>query len=454
MSPKQGRKRASGKGGGTPGSRKGGSAAPRASRSVAVNWRNLAIFGGGFVVLFAVIAVAVGIGHPSAGSGDVAVIEDAPSGLGTITEEEFQKALTQSAAKQQMPAPKPGDPKYDELKEAAIGELLTKVWLQGQAEEMGISATDKEVANKVKELETRQFKSKADYEKTIKEFHYTQADVEELLRIEILSQKIQEQFTTGAPKPSESEVKNYYEAAQAQYKLPKSRDVRLILNKDEKKAEEAKALLEKDDSPESWTTVAKKYSTDPLTKESGGLRAGLTETALEEPVNSAIFSAPEKKLEGPIKAGSDYYVFEVEKETDERVQSFDEVKEQISQQLQEQAGQENLGAFAAGFESKWRSRTFCGSDFLGPHCGNFAVSSDPAVGEPSTEKCRQSGPSKEIPEACPAPVAQTKPARPGSVTPLEKHGTPLAQRPRPAGLEESEENMFSTEGSIPVTPGP
>lgn len=439
-----------------PGNRKGGGGSPRAARPAEVSRLTLAVFVGAFAVLFAVAGIVVGIGHPSPAPGDVAIIEGVPSDIGTITEADFNKAMVQSAAKQQLPAvPKPSDPKYKELKEATVGELLTKVWLQGQAEEMGFSATEKEVADKVKELETRQFKSKAEYKKTLKEFHYSQADVEELLRVEILSQKIQEQFTTAAPAPSESEAKSYYEAAKTtQYVQPKSRDVRIVLNKDKKQVEQAKALLEKDDSAASWQKVAKKYSTDPTTKESGGLRAGLTENALEEPANAAVFNAPEKKLEGPIKVGTDYYVFEVEKENEETIQSFDEVKESINQQLKEQAGQENLGAFAGNFEAKWRSQTFCGSDYLNPRCGNFAVSSDPAMREPESEKCRQSVPSKEFPKDCPAPVAQAKPALPGSVTPLQKHGTPLAQRPQPANLEQTEASSFSTEGTVPVTPGP
>lgn len=455
MSPKQGRKRAAGTGKGTPGSGKGRTAAPR-RRPGAGPWRNLLIFGGAFVLIFAVVGITVGIGHPSVGSGDVAVVEGVPSEIGTITEADFKKALAQGAAKQQMQkVPKPGEPQYKELKEATLGELLTKVWLQGQAEEMGISATDKEVSNKVKELETRQFKSKAEYQKTLKQFHYTKTDVEELLKIEILSQKIQEKFAKGASAPSEGEAKDYYEAAKGtQYVQPPSRDVRMVLNKDKKKTEEAKALLEKDDSPANWTKVAKKYSTDIVTKESGGLRAGLTENALEEPVNAAVFNAPKNKLEGPIKGGADYYVFEVEKETEEKVQSFDEVKKTISQQLKEQAGQENLTSFAGSFESKWRSRTFCGPDYLTPRCDNFTVNGDPATREPASEKCRQDVPSKELPEACPAPVAQAKPAQPGSVTPLEKHGKPLAQRPQPAHLEQSEENTLSAGGSIPISPTP
>ena len=98
------------------------------------------------ILLFAIFAIAQGIGNPSVPSGAVAKVEDAPEGLGTITEAQFKHALIQTAAQEKItPPPKPGDKKYDELKEKALGEVLDSIWIQGQAEEMGISVTPKEV---------------------------------------------------------------------------------------------------------------------------------------------------------------------------------------------------------------------------------------------------------------------------------------------------------------------
>ena len=48
----------------------------------------------------------------------------------------------------------------------------------------------------------------------------------------------------------------------SQFTQPETRDVREIVNKDQAKVEQAKALLEKDDSAANWKKVAAKYSTD------------------------------------------------------------------------------------------------------------------------------------------------------------------------------------------------
>jgi foldase protein PrsA len=389
-------------------------------------------FGGLLVVLFLIFAVAQGIGDPSVPSDAVAVVEDAPEDLGTITREEFDRALEQVAAQEQIkPVPRPGDDKYDELKSKALGELLDAIWIQGQAEEMGFTVTPKELDDEFKKLKDQAFKTEKQYEEFLKESRYTQADVDTRVKIQILSTKIQESVTAGAPQPSNAEIEDYYEAAKAsQYTTPESREIRVIKNKDEGQVEAAKAALEKDDSIESWEEVAKKYSTD-TTKGNGGLQAGITEGRLPEPLNAEVFDASQGEIEGPLDEGSVFTVFEVMKITPEKVQSLDEVKPQISEQLAEQAQQQAFAAFVRNYSSRWQSRTFCAEDFLSERCANFKSDGRPPEANPA---CFETDP-KAPAEACPAPVAQVKPAQPGTISPLNPEGQKLAQRPRPAGEE-------------------
>ncbi len=413
----------------------------------------LLVFGALFVLLFVGFAIAQGIGHPSVPSGAVAIVEDAPGDLGTITQEEFDRALVQTAAAQQVkPVPKPGDEKYDELKEAALGEILLEgtIWIQGLADEMGISVTPKEVAKELKKLKDQAFKTPKEYREFLKEAKYTRADVLERVKIQMLTTQIQEQLTEEAPKPSDDEIQKYYEAAKSsQYTTPESRDVRLIRNKDRAKVEAAKAALEKDDSIKSWEKVAKKYSTD-TTKGNGGLQSGVTEesSTLSEPVTEAVFAAGQGDIEGPLQDGKSSVVFEVMKITPEKVQSLEEVKAQISSQLTEQLQQQEFAAFSRGFTGTWKSRTFCADDYLISRCANFKGDGRSAEANPA---CFEANP-KTPAEACPAIVPQTKPAQPGSVSVLSPEGQKLAQRPRPAG-EEPAAGAVPTELPPGVVPG-
>jgi parvulin-like peptidyl-prolyl isomerase len=392
----------------------------------------LLAFGALFILLFVIFAIAQGIGNPSVPSGDVAVIEDAPDGLSPVTEADFRHALLQAAAQKQVkPVPKPGDKKYDELKETALGEVLDAIWIQGQAAEMGVTVSKKEIADELAKLKKQAFKTEQQYKEFLKEAHFTVADVNERVTIQILSGKIEEEVTEGAPQPSKAEIENYYEAAKSsQYTTGETREIRVVKNKDKAKVEEAKAALEKDDSVKSWTAVAKKYSTD-TTKSSGGLQAGVTAEQLAEPLGAEVFDAPQGEVEGPLKEATTYTVFEVMRITPEKVQSLDEAKSQISTQLAEQAKQEAFARFVRHYGTKWQSRTFCASDFVIPHCRNFEGDGRPTEADPA---CYEANP-KTPAEACPAPITQVKPAQPGTVSPLNREGQKLAQRPIPGNLK-------------------
>ncbi|HXR29700.1 MAG TPA: peptidyl-prolyl cis-trans isomerase [Solirubrobacterales bacterium] len=389
-------------------------------------------FGALLLVLFLGFAIAQGLGNPDVPSDAVAVVEDTPDDVGTITRDELARAIEQAAAAAQVvPVPKPGDDKYDELQKKALEELLDAVWIQGQAEEMGISVTEQEVAKELDKLKSQSFKTEKQYEEFLKEAKYTQADVDKRVKLQLVGTQLQEQVTNDAPTPSTSEIEDYYEAAKSsQYTTPESRDIRLVKNTDKAKVEEAKAALEKDDSVKSWEKVAQKYSND-TTKGAGGLRAGVNEGTLPEPLNAAVFSAGQGEIEGPFQEGPTFTVFEVMKVTPEKVRSLDEVKSQISSQLSEQLQQQSFAGFVRNYSSTWKSRTFCDSEVLIERCANFRGNGQSAEAEPACYEAEPKTPAK----ACPAPITQVKPAQPGSVSLLAPEGQKLAQRPRPAGEE-------------------
>jgi len=410
----------------------------------------LLAFAGALVLLFVGFAIAQGIGNPSVPSGDVAIVEEAPDDLGTISEADLKHAIAQAAGQAgTKPVPKPGEKQYEELQETAFGELLDRIWIQGQAEETGISVTPKEVSEKLEQLKKQSFKSEAQYQKFLKEAHFTQADVNERVKVQVITEQIQKQITAEAPTPSNGEIEEYYEAAKSsQYVKPETRDARAVLYKDKGKAEKAKAELEKDDSVATWKRLAAK-SGNSSTKKTGGLLKGVTDGQLPEPLNAAVFAAPSSQVEGPVKAQNGYTVFEVEKVTPETTQPLEEVKSQISSQLGEQAQQQIFARFLRNYGSTWKSRTFCASGFTIERCSNFKSDGRPAEANPA---CYEASPKGGPPEACPAPVTQVKPALPGTVSILTPEGEKLAQRPQPSGGESAAEAPGLT-GAPPVTPG-
>jgi parvulin-like peptidyl-prolyl isomerase len=403
----------------------------------------LVLFGALFVILFAGYAIAQGLGHPSVPDGDVAIVEHVPDDIGTISEADFKLALLQQAAQAKLKkTPKPGDDKYEELKSAALGELLDTIWIQGEAEELGISVTPKQIATELAQIKKTNFKTEAEFQKFLKTSRFTREDVLARVKLQLLSTQIQEAIAKEAPPASDAEISDYYETSKdTQYRTAASRDVRVIVNADKAKVEAAKAALEKDDSPASWQKIATKYSEDPTTKSKGGLQPALTEELLasQEELKSAVFGSPTGVVVGPVDVEGKFFVIEVDKLNPEKVKTLGEVSNEIKTQLTQQVAQAVFSEFVAGYQSKWQSRTFCADDFAIERCANYVGSGHPASSPPA---CYEADPKGGLPDACPAPVAQVAPALPGSTTSIKPQGERLPQRPRPEGIKESEESAL------------
>ena len=392
-----------------------------------------------FVGLFVGFALADGIGEPSVPSGDVAVVKGVPSEISNVSEEEFDRSLSQQSAQSgAKKPPKEGSEKYEELKNAAVTELLNQVWIRGEAEELGISVTPKQVASELAQIKKQNFKAPGSYQQFLKSSNFTPADVKARVEVQVLSNQIQEVVRNGAPQASQSEIKDYYEAEKAtQFTTPASRDVRIVLNKEKSEVEKAKAALEKDSSPASWKKVAAKYSTDPTTKSKGGLQTGVTEEFIKGELKQAIFSTPTGQLVGPVNYEGNWVLIESVKLNPEKAQSLAEVKPQISSTLNQQTQEEAFNEFVTEFTSKWTSRTYCAADFKTEACTNYTGNGHPTSAVPS---CYEANP--EVPPTeCPAPVAQAVPALPGTVSVTKPKGEPFPQRPLP-------------EPAAPATPPP
>jgi hypothetical protein len=418
--------------------------------------RGLVIFAMLLIGLFAIVAIAQGIGRPDVPSDAIAVVEEVPGETrtvtdchgdrveddpGTITRAEYDCALRQTAARAGLPrVPEPDNPQFADLREAAIGDLLDTAWIRGEASEQGITASQGEIDAQLEQIVSQNFRCPSgedpfqceEFKRFLERSSFSRSDVRQRVELQVLSTELQSQVTQEAPDISADQIQDYYEDATEQFTLPASRDIRLVLNRDRSKVEEAKSRLERDDSDQSWRTVARELSTDPVSRANGGLRQGLTEGLLEEPLNQAVFSAPQGEIVGPVKTPIGFYVFQVERVSPERTQALNEVQAQIRSQLAQSAEQQAFQSFVDDYGSRWQARTICAEDFLVERCSNFVGSGHPLNVSPA---CYEAEPERR-PKDCPAPVTQSVPALPGTISVIAPQGQRLPQRPRPEGLQE------------------
>ena len=414
----------------------------------------LIVFGAILVLLFAGIAVAQGIGNPSVPDGDIALVEDVPDGIGNISQEEYNRSFRQTWKRGGLQqAPETGDAQFEQIKEAAINDLLDQAWLTGEAAEIGVTATDREIDNEFQTIRQDQFPNEAAFQTFLEDSGFSEEEVLDRVRLQVLSRKIEEQITSDVTEVPEDEIEEFYESSKENFTTPETRDIRLIVADNQADADEVEAALEESSETKDYARLAREFSTNGSSSQGG--RTVATEGAFPDPAGSEVMSADEGAKLGPIEAGGDFYFFRVDTINAEETQTLDDVRQQIQQQLLPTLQQQAMSDFVADYNAKWTSRTFCAEDFTVARCSNFEgdgriESADPA--------CYEDGAADAEPAlSCPAAVGLWAPQSPGGSTldPLSPAaGVNRPQGPVPAGdPEDAAAAAAAAAGAGQIPPG-
>src|SRR5215212_7809135 len=290
--------------------------------------------------------------------------------------------FTECIAQKRKTTPKPakGQPKvtdsqlkaqckqeYDSLRDQVLQLLISFKWIEGEAKEMGVKVTDKEVKASFDKQRKQAFPKDADFQKFLKESGQTEADILKRVRLDTLSNKIREKVTKGKDKVSDAQITDYYNKNKERFAQPERRDLRIVLTKGEAKAKQAKQAIE---GGQDFAKVAKKFSIDQASKAQGGKLPAVAKGQQEKALDTAIFNAKKGKLVGPVKTQFGYYVFDVSKITPASQQSLAQAKTTIKQTLASQNQQKALDKFVKSFRKRWKAKTDCREGYRTQDCKN------------------------------------------------------------------------------------
>lgn len=421
------------------------------------------------VVLGLALVVALGAfifsdpGDPSIPDGAVAVVEDAPDGA--ITQEEYDENLRQAAFNLQLrELPPEDDPQFEQIEQSALSNSIQTRWVKGEAEERGITVSEQDVDRAFDQIVEQQLGGQKGYEEFLKQSEvdgepaFDEEAVRAVAELTAISNKLQDEI--ASPDIGDEQIERYYDENAEQFETPESRDVRVILNPDAAKIDQALEELGDSPTPEDWDRVAKKYSTDEATKNQGGLRTAVTEGQNEPALNDAIFNTEEGEVVGPIEGESGFYALQVEKITAGRTEPLDGegcdtpeaqdpcLREQIQGQLEQGVEAQAIDRFRNAFIAKWTSRTFCGEVTV-DLCANADPPPEACTVDDASE--RESADAATLDSGCPAFVAPRNVVNPaaGGVFPGEQLPV-LPQGPvKPA----SEQPAALPPGATPIGPG-
>jgi foldase protein PrsA len=256
---------------------------------------------------------------------------------------------------------------YTALKQQVLGFLISANWVIGEASDQGIKVSDAEVEKKFKELKQQQFPKAADFQKFLTSTGQSVPDLLLRVKLNLLSQKIQQKVAKKGT-PTTAQIEKYYKENKQRFGQPEKRDLELILTKTQAQAEAAKKEIE---SGKSFESVAKKYSIDPASKANGGKLPGVVKGQEQKALDAAIFAAKPNTLTGPVKTPFGYYIFEVTAVHPPSQQTLAQVKESIKQQLTAQQQQTELSKFVKEFKKKWEGRTDCRTEYVVMDCKQY-----------------------------------------------------------------------------------
>ena len=269
---------------------------------------------------------------------------------------------------------------FTSLSSQVLDFLIKTYWYQLEAQRLHIKVTDKQVQNAFETAKKQQFSTDTQFQTFLSQTGQTLQDILFRFRANQIFQKL---IARHSSKVTSAQIQAYYNSHRSQFGTPETRDIRIVLTKTQAEANTAKAALQHGGA---WKTIAKKYSTDPTSKNNGGLLVGVTKGEEDAALDAAAFAAPLNKLLGPVKGQFGYYIFEVTKITKATQQTLAQATPLIQQTLSGQSQTSSQTAVDNTARKHWLSQTQCRSGFAMTDCSGYkapkTTSTSPSVTPP------------------------------------------------------------------------
>jgi len=337
------------------------------------------------IVRFAPLAIvalalaASGCGGSSSKSssvptGSVAVVNGTP-----IAKTQFDDLLGQaqrSYKSQKRPFPKAGSPEYKTLQSQALKFLVQRTEYAQKAKVLGVVVTDKQVEDRLKEIKKQYFGGdEKKYEAQLKTQGLTDAQVHDDVRAQLVQEGIYNKVTDKVT-VTDTGLKQYYDQHPDLYSQPASRDVRHILVKSEKQANQLYDQLKKGAD---FAALAKKYSQDPGSKALGG-KLTITKGQTVAPFDKVAFSLKTNELSKPVKTQYGWHVIQALSAVKPAKKTpFDQVKDAIRQQLLQQKKSEAMSKWVSELDKEYATKISYAVGFTPPATSTGILGTAPST---------------------------------------------------------------------------
>jgi parvulin-like peptidyl-prolyl isomerase len=325
------------------------------------------------------VAAGCGSDSKSVGANDVAVVGDQ-----SISKDQFDRLIDQ--AKKNYKAnhqtfPETGTTQYIALRKQAMQFLVQRAEFEQKAQDMGIKVTDSDVDRQLATIKSQYFgkNGKCDatceskFQAELKKQNLSIDQVRDDVRASVIQNKIYEKVTAGA-NVSDKDIADYYKKNKQQYVQPESRDVRHILVKKKALADQ---IYQQVSNGGNFAALAKKYSTDPSSKDSGG-KMTISKGRQVPEFDKVAFALKTHEIGKPVKTTYGWHVIQaLTPVSKESVTKLSEVKTAIRQQLLQQKKQDVMRQWVDDTSKSFKSKTKFQVGYEPPATTNAATTPAP-----------------------------------------------------------------------------
>ncbi len=208
--------------------------------------------------------------------------------------------------------------------------LISEQLIRQEAAKQKIEVSDKEVDARFEQVVKASKKSLKEVEKILKDQGLSIEEYKDNMKTQLIAQKLF-QKVSGGVKVTDAQVKDYYEKNKdTEFNEPEKVRTQQILTADEDAAKKAKQEL---DNGADFAAVAKKYSTDPSTKDKGGELPAFSREQVVPEWAKEVFARNAGETTGIFKTSFGYHIVKVLEKIPAKQKPFEQVKDSIKQRL-------------------------------------------------------------------------------------------------------------------------
>lgn len=224
-----------------------------------------------------------------------------------------------------------------------LQQLVQETLIEQYAKSNNITVSDAEIDARETQIKAN-FPS-GSWDEMLKARGLSEADVRSALREQVILDKALTKDVTITP----AQVKDYFNKNRASFDKPEEITARHILVPTLTLANQIEADLK---AGQNFGTLAKKYSTDPGTKDKGGEIGPFRRGQMVPAFDKYAFSAPIGQISPPIKSPFGYHIIQVEGRTPGHPATLESATPQIMDTLRQQQEAPLIQPFLQGLQQK------------------------------------------------------------------------------------------------------